>query len=176
MSKQSTLVGTVVDSVPQHYSTVHAEKFYSITVDFNGTVIPVLISEYILKEKYEGTIQVTGCVISEYKRGNLPKFVFYANDIVSVDVDTPMSNEVNFCGKVTKDRGFTTNSRCRDLLPLTISDISPTHSTSVLYICARDKIARELKNKEIGYSVEGKGYLKQYRDVYEILVTELNVL
>ena len=176
MSKQSVLVGTVVDGTPKLNRTVHNEKFYTIDVEFKGTVIPVLISEYSLQEAYSDTIQVTGCVMSDFKKGELPRFYFYANDITNVDADTPVTNEINFCGKVTKNRGFTTNSRCRDILALTLSDTSPVGGVSVLYVCIRDTSARELKDHSVPYEVEGKGYLKPYRDVYEILVTEINTV
>ena len=175
MSKQSTLIGTVVDGTPKLNRTVHNERFYSIEVEILGATIPVLISEYILKEQYSETVQIKGCLMSDYKKGVLPKFYIYANDITNVDADTPLTNEVQFSGKVTKNKGFTTNTRCRSILPLTLSDRSPIGGISVLYVCIRDKAARELKDRDIGYTIQGTGYLKKYRDVYEILVTDFEV-
>lgn len=176
MSKQSILVGTVIDGTPKLNRTVHNEKFYTIDVEFKGTTIPVLISEYSVKEEYSDTIQVKGCVMSDFKKGELPKFYFYANEIINVDADTPVTNQVNFCGTVTKNRGFNTNTRCRDILALTISDTSPVGGVSVLYICARDAFAREFKDMDIPYNIEGTGYLKPYKDVYEILVTDIKLI
>ena len=173
MNKQSVIVGAVIDGTPKLNRTVRNEKFYTIVVEFKGTEIPVLISEYNLREEYSDTIQVTGCVMSDFKKGELPKFYFYANAIENVDADTPLSNEIYFCGKVTKNRGFTTNARCRDILALSLSDMSPVCGVSVLYVSARDAVARKLKDRPVPYEVAGRGYLKAYRDVYEIIVTEI---
>jgi hypothetical protein len=56
------------------------------------------------------------------------------------------------------------------------ADGSPLNTTSVLYLCARMQAARKLRNKEKGYTIVGRGYLKQFRDIYEILITKVENL
>lgn len=176
MSTVSKLVGNVIDGKPKFNREVKGEKFYTIDVQFLEAKIKVLISEYLVKESYDGVIEVTGCIMSDFKKKELPQFYFYANSIQNVDLDTPLTNELNFAGEVTKVGDFTTNARCRDILPLVMSTSSPLETTSVLYLCTRDRTARMLKDKSSKYNVEGTGYLKQYRDVYEILVTRIEVV
>ena len=173
MSKVSKLVGEVLDGEPKFHHEHDDESFYTIVVQFLDAEIPVMFSEYILQGQFSGKIEVTGYLASEVVKGNKPKFFFYANLIESVDIDTPITNELNFTYKVTKVGEFKVNQRGVDILPLVASDYTALHTTSVLYLCIRGKGARKLKSKEKGYYINGKGYLKQYRDIYEVIILEI---
>lgn len=174
MSKISTLIGEVLDGKPKFDHEVNGEKFYTISVQFLDAVIDVMFSEYILEEQFTDKIQVTGYLASIPRKGENPRFFFYGNKIESVDIDTPITNELNFSYRVTKVGKFKQNQRCMDILPLVAADYTALRKTSVLYLCARGQVARKLKGKEKGYYLNGKGYLKQYRDIYEVLIVELD--
>ena len=174
MGKISTLIGEVVDGVPKlHHTDSDGEHYYTIKVQFLDATIDVLFSEFVKKDSFEDKISVTGYLASEPRRGDKPYFYFFGSKIESVDIDTPITNEINFTCKVTKVGDFKVNRFGVEVLPLIGSDYTVRHTTSVLYLCVRDKDARRLYNREKGYYLTGKGYLKQYRDIYEIRVNEL---
>lgn len=178
MGKVSELIGEVVDGKLTLNRTIDGEDFYTISVSFRGTVIPVLFSQYVNDKVFEaGTkLKVVGCLMSDISEGKLPVFYFYANSFEVLDLDAETTNVINFSCVVTKVREFKTNSRCVDILPLVTSDGSPLNTTSVFYLCARGSVARKLKDKEKGYTVTGTGYIKSYRDVYEIYIMDLENL
>ena len=178
MGKVSELIGKVVDGQRQLNRTIADEKFYTILVDFRGTVIRVLFSEYVSTKDYENDskIKVTGCLMSDIADHKIPVFYIYGNTIESVDIDTETTNEISFSCTVTKVKEFKSNGRCVDILPLVVADGSPLSTTSVLYLCARSKVARKLKDKEKGYTITGVGYLKTFRDIYEIYINHVENL
>lgn len=174
---QSTLIGTVLEGVPVFEKEIRGEKFYTILVQFFDAPMKVLMSEYVMTSKYEGTIAVTGCVTSTHKRKTLPKFYFYASTIEAVDIDTPLSNEISFDGKIVKIGEFKLNTRNHDILPLVLKSSSPFHKQdTILYLCTKNTDARLLKDKPPGYNVTGTGYLKAYKDIFEVLVTSIEVI
>lgn len=178
MGKTSTLIGSVVDGNPVENRVINNEKFYTIKVSFRGVPIRVLYSQYVYTNvlEPETKIQVTGTLISDIRHGEVPDFYFYANKIDVVDIDVESTNEVNFRCTVTKVRDFIVNAHCVEILPLVASDSTPLGTTSILYICARADIARKLKDREKGYLLTGKGYLKPFRDIYEIYVNEASII
>lgn len=173
MSEVSKLIGEVVNGEPKFHHEHDGESFYTIDVQFLDARIDVMFSEYILQGQYSGKVQVTGYLASTVVKNEKPQFFFYANLIESVDIDTPLTNELNFTYKVTKVSDFKVNRHGVDILPLVASDYTALHTTSVLYLCVRGKGARRLKNKEKGYYISAKGYLKQYRDIYEVIILDL---
>ena len=173
MSKISKLIGTVVDGKPKFDHEADGEKFYTISVQFRDALINVMFSEYLLESQFKDKVCVTGYLASIPSKGERPNFYYYGNKIESVDIDTPETNELNFTYRVTKVSEFKVNRRSVDILPLVASDYTPLHTTSVLYLCARGKVARKLKGRKAGYYISGTGYLKQFRDIYEIIFTEL---
>jgi len=178
MGKVSVLIGTVVDGKLKSNRTIDGEKFFTIDMNFRGTIIPVLFSEYVNNEEFEEDtkLQVTGCLMSDIAENQLPVFYFYANSFEKVDIDAETTNVINFSCTVTKVREFKTNGRCVDLLPLVTSDGSPLNTTSVFYLCAKGSLARKLKDKAKGYTITGTGYLKAYRDVYEVYIMTVDNL
>lgn len=178
MSKVSELIGSVVDGTLVPNRIIDNEQFYTIQVSFRDTVIPVLFSQFVNEESFtpDTKLKVTGCVMSDIAGGQLPVFYFYANAIEVVELDSEETNLVNFSCTVTKVREMKSNTRCVDILPLVAADGSPLSTTSILYLCARNGIARKLKTKEKGYTITGSGYLKQFRDIYEIYVTNVDNL
>ena len=178
MGKVSELIGVVVDGTPTPNREIDGEKFNTIKVSFRDTVIPVLCSEHVNTTVFDkGTkVKVVGCLMSDIEDNQLPVFNFYANSIELTDMDAESTNLINFSCTVTKVREFKTNSRCVDILPLVASDGSPLHTTSVLYLCAHSSVARKLKDKKKGYTISGTGYLKAFRDIYEILIVNVDNL
>lgn len=173
MSKISKLIGEVVDGDPVFAFEEDDEQFFKIRVKFLDAEIDVLFSEYIIQGSYSGKVEVTGYLASDFVKNNEINFYFYANSIEAVDLDTPVSNTVEFTYKVTKVGQLKANRRAVDILPLVVSDFTARKTTSVLYLCIRGKWARKLKDKDKGYYISGKGFLKQYRNVYEIIVMDL---
>lgn len=178
MGKVSELIGEVVDGKLKENRKIDGETFYTIQVSFRDTVIPVLFSSYVNDTEYPKNtkLKVIGCLMSDIKPGNLPVFYFYANTITPAEIDEETTNIVHFSCVVTKVRDFKTNNRCVDILPLVGSDGSPLNSTSIFYLCTRSAIARKLKDKPKGYTISGSGYLKQFRDIYEINVISVDNL
>lgn len=178
MGKVSELIGKVVDGRLKPNREINGEKFYTIEMSFRGTVIPVLFSQYVNSEVFENDVKfkVTGCLMSDIAENKLPVFYFYANSFEPVEMDAETTNVINFSCTITKVRDFKTNGRCVDILPLVASDGSPLNTTSVFYLCARSGDARKLKDKEKGYTINGTGYLKAYRDVYEVYILNIDNL
>lgn len=175
MSKVSTMCGEVLDGNYTFHHEEKGEKFYTINVKFRDAIIDVMLSQYLLEDKpMSGKINVTGFLASIPKRKDKPYFYFYANLVERVDIDAPLTNDVNFNYKVTHSSDFKTNSRGHDLLPLVASDYNALHQTAVLYLCARDQHARVLKSRTKNYFITGSGYLKQYRNIYEILIKDID--
>lgn len=175
MGKVCELIGSVVDGELRVDRMIEDEVFYTVTMRFKDTVVPVLFSSYINSENLvtDTKYAVKGCIMSDIEQGNLPVFYFYVNSMKVVDMDSETTNIVSFSCTVTKVKEFDTNSRGIDILPLVGSDASPLSSTSILYLCARKSLARKLKDKPKGYTITGRGYLKQYRDVYEIYIMDI---
>lgn len=173
MSKLSTLIGEVIDGEPKLHHTTDGENFYTISVSFLDATVDVMFSEYIKQDYYEGKVSVTGYLASTPRRGTTPYFYIFGSKIESVDIDTQVTNELEFTCKVTKVGDFKVNKRAVEVLPLVASDYTVNHTTSVLYLCLRGKDARRLYSKKPGYYLAGRGYLKQYRNICEIRVVEL---
>lgn len=175
MSKVSKLIGEVVDGTPRDYARLSGELFKAITVQLLDARIDVVISEFVAEEQYSGKIEITGYLASNAQKGSSPIFFLFANEIQNVPDDTPITNKVQFRYKVTKVSKFKSNSRGVDLLPLVAADYTAHQTTSVIYLCIRGINARKLKDKKPGYHITGEGYLKQYRDIYEIITTDIEV-
>ena len=175
MSIVSKLVGEVIDVSPRDFARISGETFKAITVQLLDAKIDVVISEFVAKESYEGKVEITGYLASKVQKGTVPLFFIFANEIVEVPEDTAITNKVQFRYKVTKVSKFKVNSRGVDLLPMVAADYTAHQTTSVIYLCVRGLNARKLKDKKPGYYVAGEGYLKQYRDIYEIITTEVTV-
>lgn len=177
-NKVSVLIGSVVEGTPKLNRTIKGERFYTVKVSFNSTVIPVLYSQYVNDKEFEKDtkLKVTGCLMSDIADGKLPVFYIYANSIEVESIDCEECNLLNFSCTVTKVRDFKTNNNCTDILPLVASDGSPLCTTSILYLCAKHSTARKLRNKKKGYTISGNGYLKQYRDIYEIYIKDVDNL
>ena len=178
MSIVSTLIGEVVNGKPVWNRNISGEDFCTIEVSFRDTVIPVLFSSLVYDKDWDTSskVSVTGCLISDIRDGKLPVFYFLANSIKSVDMDLETTNEINFSCTVTKVRELKMDSRCTDILPLVASDWTPLDTTSILYLTVRAATARKLKDKKKGYKITGKGYLKEFRDIYEISVNTVDNL
>ncbi len=178
MGKVSELIGTVVCGQPEYDRTVDEECFNTIQVKFRGLQISVLYSALTCTSQFrDGTkIKVVGCLMSDVRKNKYPKFYIYAHSISEVDIDSAPTNLIYFSCMVNNVREYTTNSRCIDILPLVATDTSPIGTLSVLYLCARKGDARRLMNIEKGYTLEGWGYLKCYRDVYEICIMKITNL
>ena len=175
MSVVSKLIGEVIDGTPRDYLILNGEHFLAIEVMFLDAPIDVLVSEYVKQESYSGKVEVTGYLASTPSKEGHPTFYFMANSIENVPDDTPISNTVNFKYKVTKVSKFKANSRGIDLLPLVVADYTAHQTTSVIYMCLRGALARKHKDKPAGYYISGEGYLKHYRDIYEIIVMDAEV-
>lgn len=177
MSKTSTLIGSVMDGTPILDRNINGENFYKILVEFRNAKIPVLMSEYTKTQSvYSGKVKITGSLISDVVKGQLPVYYIYANEIEEADQDEDITNEINFVCHISKSNGFKQDTRGRDILPLVGDNNSPLNTTSVYFICLRDADARKLKNKPVGYTIEGVGYLNSYRDVFEIYVKSATVI
>lgn len=178
MGKVSELIGEVVDNELKLNRSVDGEDFYTIDVSFKGTVIPVLFSVYVNKTEFpiSTKLKVTGCLMSDVSVGGLPVFYIYASNLEVVDVDCETTNLINFSCQITKVKEFKTNTRCVDILPLVGAAGSPLNSTSVFYLCAKSSNARKLKDVPKGYTLVGSGYLKAYKDVYEVYITDVENL
>lgn len=175
MSKISKLIGEVIDGTPVDFVKINGELFKAIDVQILDARINVVISEFVALEEYSGKIEITGYLASNVQKGSVPTFFLFANEIVSVPDDTPITNKVQFKYKVTKVSKFKSNSRGVDLLPLIAADYTAHQTTSVIYLCVRGINARKLKDRKPGYHITGEGYLKQYRDIYEIITTDVEV-
>lgn len=176
MSNTSKLVGIVVDKEPTLDRTVHNENFYRIMVNFNGVTIPVLYSEYNVKNReLDGKVEITGCLASDVKRGQIPKFYIYANSIEEADVDTEPTCTVDFNLKITKSKGLQQNKQGKDILPLVCSTSNPISGTSVIYLCLMNNAARRLQSTPMGYTIEGRGDLHAFRDIYEVYATDVEI-
>lgn len=174
MSKISTLVGEVIDGIPVfHHEGQDGERFYKIKVNFAGTEIDVVFSAYTKKDEYKDKIAVTGFLASRTAKYKVPDFFIFANKIVNVDIDTTTTNEICFQGKISRVGQMNTSLKGVDALTVYISDYTPLKSTSVLYICAKDKFARMLQHTPKGTYITGKGNIKPFKDVYEIVLSEI---
>ena len=175
MRNVSELVGVVVDGNPVRYQEINNEQFYYITVKFRNTKIRVLYSTYSCNERFaEGTkIEVVGTLMSFTRRKTFPDFFFYANRIERADPDAMSTNSIEFECKISKVKPLAVGVQSADTLPLIGNNRSPLNKTSTIYLYIRDGDARRLQNKEAGYIIRGKGYMKNYKDVIEILVTDV---
>lgn len=178
MSRTSVLVGTVIDGNPVENRVINNEKFYTIKAKFHKAEIRVLYSQYTFDNTLnkDTKIAVTGCLMSDIKQGSRPDFYLYANKIEVVDMDTESTNTLNFRCSITRVKDFCINSRCMEIQPLVAAERNPLGATSILYISARDGIARKLKDREKGYALAGKGYLRSYRDIYDITLIEAYIV
>lgn len=173
MSKVNELIGEVIDGVPKLSKEINGEQFYTIRVHFNEVDIDVMMSEYLKKDEFKGKICVTGYLITFTRYQEKPYGAIYANKISQASFDADLTNEVCFSYKITKIYDLKFNKQGIDILPIICADYTSLKTTSVIYLCLRGKLARQLKDAEPGIRINGRGYLKQYRDIFEILVTEL---
>lgn len=178
MGKVSTLIGSVVTGETEFNRTINNEDFYTVLVNFRGTKIDVLYSKYTYPGVFtkDTKIKVVGSFMSINKRNDFSDYYIYAHSITEVDFDEDTTNLINFSCTITKVKNMTVGARCNDTLPLIGKDKSPLNSVSVIYLCVRDADARRLQSKPPGYVIQGKGYIKKYRSIHEILVTEIENL
>lgn len=176
MNDRSVITGEVVDGTVTHNRTVSSEAFNTVLISFRNNVIPVLFSEFLdfPECKAGDKIIVTGTLMSDWEVGKPTTYYFYASKFELTDIDAETNNEINFDVFVTKVKELTTDGRGRDILPLMANKRSPLHTTSVLQLCAIDETARKLSRNKKGFQLSGKGYLKSFRDIFEILITSIN--
>ena len=183
MSRVCTLYGVISDPTPVLDRSVGTEglgdtpeKFYRVMCTFYRVEIPLLISEYNLPKLTAGPVEVTGALMSDYKPQTILPFYIYTNDIKPVEPDTCATNKVDFRGTITKIRSLRQDASGRDVHGWTLNDQSPLETASVLFVSLKGKLAREHQNIERYTKVVGSGYLAHFRDVYEINVTEVQIL
>lgn len=152
------------------------EKFYTVQVNLRSCTIPMLISEFNLDKVVIGKVKITGSLFSDCIPSQLPRFYLYANKLEAAEPDVELTNEVAFTGTVTKVKEASVDAFGRDVLPMYVSTVSPLNTESVLYLALKNQLARVNKNRKPRFKVRGTGYIKPFRDVYEIHVTQLEVI
>lgn len=183
MSRVCTLVGEIdTTEAEEAFKTGDAslgdevETFYTVPLHCYTVDIPALISEHRLGLLKAGRVAVTGAIMSVLGRKQLPKFYFSVCDIKECEPDKALENTVWYVGTITKVRPISQDCAGRDVMTLTISDMSPLGETSILYVCLRGTIARKWAGLQKGQKICGPGYLKPYRSVYEIYAQDLQIL
>ena len=176
MSSVSVLTGEVIDGIPVEYGTLHGEKFYTIKVKFRTCEIKVLISEHTMLEEYGGVISVTGYLATfKVKEENRKyEYVFVGTKIEQAELDSPLTNQISFNYKVTRVEKLDVNGYGVEVLTLYASFYTPFKTTSIVKLCAKSQAARVLNNREPGFYISGQGYLKSYKDTYEIIITDIS--
>lgn len=183
MGFQCELIGEIVDPTP----TVDRkcgdaslgeveETFYAVEVHLRSCTIPVLISEYNLDQVIKGKVKITGSLFSDYVSNQIPRFYIYVNKLEPADPDVELTNEVSYMGTVTKIKPITTDAFGRDVLFMYVSTVSPLNTESVLFLVLKNQLARVNKDRTPHFKVRGTGYIKPFRDVYEIIATRFEVL
>lgn len=152
------------------------ERFCTVPFSVYSAKIPLLLSEHKLSLLQKGHVEVTGTLMSVYKRKQIPQFYFYVNDMISVEPDVIPTNTVSFVGTITRQRQITHDDAGRDVFTVTISDLSPLGEASLLYVAFRGAIARKWAHLEKDQKICGTGYLKHYRSTYEIYAQDVKVL
>ena len=166
---------TVIDRVCGDKSLGEVEeKFYKVDVNLRQCTIPMVISEFNLDKIIKGKVKITGSLFSDCVPSQLPRFYIYANKLEPADPDVELTNEVAFTGTVTKVKPASVDAFGRDVVSMYISTVSPLNTESVLVL--KGQMARINKTKSPRFKVNGTGYVKPYRDVYEVLVTQFEVI
>lgn len=177
------LVGEIEDSTATVDRVVgdkdlgeETETFYSVKVKLKTCEIPILVSEYNLDQIIKGKVRITGSLFSDYVSNQIPRFYVYANKLEAADPDEELTNEVSYMGTVTKIKPLSHDSYGRDVLFMYVSTVSPLNSESLLFLVLKNQLARVNKDRKPHFKVRGTGYIKKYRDVYEIIATKFEVL
>ncbi len=152
------------------------ETFYAVDCKIHSCTIKLLISEFNKDQIVKGKVKITGSLFSDYVSGQLPSFYIYANKLEAADPDADLTNEITFTGTVTKIKPITVDSYGRDVLFMYVSTVSPLKTESVLFLALKNQLARLNKDRTPHFKVRGSGYIKPFRDVYEIIATRLEVL
>lgn len=152
------------------------ETFYKVDLELRGCTIPLIISEFSADEIIKGKVKITGSLFSDYVAKQIPRFYIYANKVEAAEPDVELTNEVSFMGQVTKIKELTHDSYGRDVLFMYASTVSPLNTESVLFLVLKNQLARVNKDKQPHFKVAGTGYIKPFRDVYEILVKQFEVI
>lgn len=183
MSRVCTLYGVITDPTPVLDRIVGdeslgdtPEQFYKVMCSFYRVEIPLLISEHNLSKLTAGPVKVTGALMSDYQPQTIFPFYIYTSDIEKVEPDTSVTNTVDFRGTITKIRTLRQDSAGRDVLGWTLNDQSPLETASVLFVSLKGQLARQYQNVGKYAKVIGTGYLAHFRDVYEINVTNVQIL
>lgn len=152
------------------------EKFYTVQVKLHSCTIPMLVSEVNLDQIIKGKVKITGSLFSDYVSAQLPRFYIYANKLEAADPDVELTNEVTFMGTVTKIKPMSFDAFGRDVLFMYVSTVSPLSTESLLFLVLKNQFARINKDRKPHFKVRGTGYIKPFRDVYEIVATRFEVL
>lgn len=152
------------------------ERFYCVNVELRACTIPMVISEFNLDKIIKGKVKITGSLFSDCVPSQLPRFYIYANKLEPADPDVELTNEVAFTGTVTKVKPASVDAFGRDVVSMYLSTVSPLNTESVLFLVLKGQMARINKNLSPRFKVNGTGYIKPYRDVYEVLVTKFEVI
>lgn len=152
------------------------ETFYKVDLVLRGCTIPLIISEFSAEQVIKGKVKITGSLFSDYVAKQIPRFYIYANKVEAAEPDAELTNEISFMCRVTKIKELTSDSYGRDVLFMYASTCSPLNTESVLFLVLKNQMARVNKNRQPNFNITGTGFIKPFRDVYEILVKQFEVI
>ena len=169
----SKIRGTIGTDKKELY-TVGDERFFLTTVTLQGSDIPIVASEYIIKD-ITGKCDIECYVLTRDKDDSKKLFTYiYARKItVCADQTLEDINEFSLGGRVTKvEPPKIVGSQGTDILNFTISYRSGTSKFNIVHCLVSDKIARQLSTLEKGQVVSGKGYIQLNRKALEFVLHE----
>lgn len=172
-----TLIGRVSECEPVlQYTSDLNEKFYRKKAKFYDTDVDVVVSEYLLKDAI-GKVKITGMLATRPARDVSGKKVtdFYIDviNIVQIEDDVPDSNEVYVSIRVTKVNAATVTDSGSLIVKVVALNQNPKYKRNTIYLCAKDISARQLRDVKPGTALVCKGYLKNKRGNFEILINEI---
>ena len=167
----SKIRGTIGTDKKELY-TEDGEKFFLTSVTLQGSDIPLVASEYVLKD-ITGKCDIECYVLTRDRDEKKRLFTYvYARKItVCEDQSLEDINEFSLGGRVTKVQPpKIVGSQGTDVLNFTISYRSGSARFNVVHCLVSGKVARQLSALEIGQVVSGKGYIQLNRKALEFVL------
>lgn len=169
--KVNVIVGTLAEE-REVLKVLDEEKYYKVELSLDNETIPLVASNYVLKEK-KGKCRITCAIRQENKEDSHKEIYLYALCIEELeDQNTPDVNEFYLGGRVV-ERFPTTfvGSACVESLVFRMS----SYQSKQLYIfklVALGKLARKFSDLKKGQVVDCKCYLTKHKGYTQFCIME----
>lgn len=169
------------------YNIVDGETFYTVPVTLDGETIPMVASEYLIKD-ITGTAVLTGYLRSDNIKSTLNTedgkvrkerlyTYFMCTEMEEVSDEAAIVHKVCVSGRITKRTKLSTLKSGKQILPIVVRCKTDDGHTSIIHVVLSNKNARYVNSLEdiSNVSINTTGFINVRYGTIEVHAEEAEI-